>query len=177
MNVMAFTMALWTSDVYGDSARSTALDASLHGLFRYIVLLFSLPVYYLLGLPLFEQTIGSLRRGIYSTDLLLASGVAAAFLFSFFSVLRGGGPIYFEVGCIILVMTTLGRWLEATGRLKANAALDAIAKLLPATVVRMVDGSAINFDRPGRAGRPAACLARRAFPGGRPCDEGALLRR
>ena len=66
-----------------------------------------------------------------------ASGVGAAFASSFFSVLGGGGPIYFEVGCVILVMTTLGRWLEATGRLKASSALDELARLLPETVRRL----------------------------------------
>ena len=48
-----------------------------------------------------------------------------SFAVSFLSVFRGEGPIYFEVGCVILVMTTLGRWLEATGRLQAGTALDA----------------------------------------------------
>ena len=37
-------------------------------------------------------------------------------------------------------MTTLGRWLEVTGKLKANAALDAIARLLPEEVRRIRDG-------------------------------------
>jgi heavy metal translocating P-type ATPase len=40
---------------------------------------------------------------------------------------------------VILVMTTLGRWLEAAGRLKASSALDALAGLLPATVRRIED--------------------------------------
>ncbi len=38
---------------------------------------------------------------------------------------------------MILVMTTLGRWLEATGKLKANAALDALTRLLPDQVRRV----------------------------------------
>ncbi len=140
MNVMAFTMALWTTDIYGQAVPPSTLASSLNGLFRYIVLLFSLPVFFLLGLPLFEQAWSSLWRGVFSTDWLLASGVAASFVFSFLSVFRGRGPIYFEVGCFILVMTTLGRWLEATGKLKASAALDALTKLLPETVRRIKGG-------------------------------------
>jgi heavy metal translocating P-type ATPase len=140
MNVMAFTMALWTSDIYGPAEASGALAASLHGLFRMLVLLFSLPVLFLLGLPLFAHASSDLRRGVLSTDWLLASGVVAAFAFSFLSVIKGDGPIYFEVGCVILVMTTLGRWLEATGKLKAGAALDALARLLPDQVRRVSGG-------------------------------------
>ena len=69
--------------------RRAALSAGLFGLFRYLVLLFSLPVFIFLGVPLFEHAWSSLRRGVFSTDWLLASGVAASFAFSFLSVLRG----------------------------------------------------------------------------------------
>ena len=139
MNVMAFTMALWTTDVYQTTNVPTILATTLNGLFRYLVLLFSLPVLFMLGVPLFEHAWNGLRRGILSTDWLLASGVAAAFAFSFLSVFRGIGPIYFEVGCVILVLTTLGRWLESTGQRKASAALDALTKLLPDQVRRIRD--------------------------------------
>ena len=169
MNVMAFTMALWTTDVYEAGDPSNRLMPLMHGLFRYVVLLFSLPVLWLLGLPLFTATWDSLRKGILSTDALLSLGVAASFAVSFLSVLRGSGPIYFEVGCVILVMTTLGRWLEATGRLKATSALDALAKLLPATVRRVGPRRGAG-DRAGarRAGRPAADPAGRAVSRRRP---------
>jgi heavy metal translocating P-type ATPase len=133
-------MALWTTDVYGPEAAPGALAATLGGLFRSLVLLFSLPVLVLLGFPLFAHAWSSLRRGVIATDWLLASGVAAAFAASFLAVFQGWGPIYFEVGCVILVMTTLGRWLEATGRLKAGAALDALTRLLPDRVRRVRDG-------------------------------------
>ncbi len=137
MNVMAFTMALWTADVYEPAGQGSPLGTVLQGLFRYVALLFSLPVLFLLGLPLASGTWQSLRRGVLSTDALLCLGVGGAFAVSFFSVFRGHGPIYFEVGCVILVMTALGRWLEATGRLKASSALDALARLLPDEVRRL----------------------------------------
>jgi heavy metal translocating P-type ATPase len=140
MNVMAFTMALWSTDVYGAAQATGKMELSLHGLFRSLVLLCSLPVLYFLGFPLFGHALGALRRGVLATDWLVASGVAAAFVFSFLSVLRGEGPIYFEVGCVILVMTSLGRWLEAAGKLKASAALDSLARLLPEEVRRYNDG-------------------------------------
>ncbi|MGC8641022.1 MAG: heavy metal translocating P-type ATPase, partial [Isosphaeraceae bacterium] len=144
MNVMAFTLALWTSDVYEGADTADQLLVAMHGLFRYLVLLFSLPVLFLLGIPLITSAWENLRRGIVSTDALLSLGVGAAFVTSFRSVFRGAGPIYFEVGCVILVMTTLGRWLEATGRLKASSALDALSRLLPETVRRLGPGGEEN---------------------------------
>ena len=64
MNVMAFTMALWTTDVYGAAGPGNQLLAAMHGLFRHVVLLFSLPVLFLLGVPLLDSTWQNLRRGI-----------------------------------------------------------------------------------------------------------------
>jgi heavy metal translocating P-type ATPase len=140
MNVVAFTMALWTGDVYGGD-RGGALEASLFGLFRYLCLLLSLPVLILLGGPILENAWQALRRGALSTDLLLLSGVITAFIYSALSVIRDQGPIYFEVACVILIMVTLGRWFEAAGRLRAGAALDELQKLLPETVRRIHEGS------------------------------------
>ncbi|MGZ3301246.1 MAG: hypothetical protein ACXWO3_10325, partial [Isosphaeraceae bacterium] len=141
MNVMAFTMALWTTDVYEAAGPENQLLIVMHGLFRHVALLFSLPVLFLLGVPLVGSTWQNLRRGVLSTDALLCLGVSAAFAASFLSVFRGTGPIYFEVGCVILVMTTLGRWLEAAGRLKATSALDALTRLLPLDVRRLGPGT------------------------------------
>lgn len=133
MNVMAFTMALWTRDVYDDLA-ADSLVGPWEGLLRAAGLLFTVPVLGLLGLPLAESAWENLRRGRLSTDLLLCAGVFASFLVSAHSVWTDRGPVYFEVTCVILVMVTLGRWLEAQGRLQAGVALDQLAKLLPDTV-------------------------------------------
>jgi heavy metal translocating P-type ATPase len=136
MNVLMFSMVLWTSDVYADPGEPAPWAASLESTFRYLCLLLSLSVAWMLGLPLAASAGQSLRRGAPGTDLLLVAGVAASFVYSAVSVLRGAGHIYFEVGCVILVLVTLGRWLEATGRQKTSSALDALSQLLPATVCR-----------------------------------------
>jgi heavy metal translocating P-type ATPase len=135
INVVMFTMALWTQDVYESSGENASLLAtSLDGVFRYLSLLLSLPVLWLLGAPLAGGAWQSLRAGVPSTDPLLVFGVAASYVYSAVSVFRGRGQVYFEVGCVVLVMATLGRWLEATGKLRATQALDALEKLLPSEV-------------------------------------------
>jgi heavy metal translocating P-type ATPase len=145
LNVVMFTMALWTPDVYGAEAEEAApLAHSLGAVFRYLTLVVSLPVVALLGGPLAIDALGALRNGRPSTDLLLVAGVVASFVYSAISVIRGSGHVYFEVGCVVLVMVTLGRWLEATGRLKATNALDALDKLLPANIRLLGDGAERN---------------------------------
>lgn len=134
LNVMIFTMLLWTQDVYDAGSTGTASAVSLWAVARYLCMLFSLPVLYLLGLPVAEEALKAVRRGVPSTDPLLILGTAAAFAYSIVSTIRGQGPVYYEVGCAVLVLVTLGRWLEARGKQEANAALDGLERLLPAEV-------------------------------------------
>src|SRR5262249_1359118 len=114
-----------------DSAGGAAWVASLRGVFRYLSLLFALPVLLTLGGPLLDNAWQSLRRGVRTTDLLLVMGVAASYGYSAVSVVRDDGPVYFEVGCMVLVLVTLGRWLEAHGKLQTTAAIEALEQLLP----------------------------------------------
>jgi heavy metal translocating P-type ATPase len=141
LNVMVFTMALWTGDVYDLSREGNQnLITPMAEVFRYLALLFSLPVAWLLGGPLAESAWQELRNRRPSTDLLLVAGVAAAFIYSAIAVFRGDGQVYFEIGCVVLLTVTLGRWLEATGKLKATHALDDLTRLLPDHVLVVRDG-------------------------------------
>ncbi|MDA0659717.1 MAG: cation-translocating P-type ATPase [Planctomycetota bacterium] len=132
MNVMVFSMGLWTWEAVSSGAGSTA--AVWRDLFRYGCLLFSAPVLLLLGGSLGESAWAGLRRARVTSDGLLFVGVLAAFAVSCLALLNGHPYIYFEVGCVILVFVTLGRWLEATGKLRATLALQSLLTLLPDTV-------------------------------------------
>jgi len=140
MNVMVFTMALWSQDIYVTPAADVPLAHVLNGVFRYLCMLFALPVLVLLGGPILESALTNLRRGYFTTDLLLMAGVIASFLYSIVSVLCENGPVYFEVGCVVLLFVTFGRWLEALGKLKAARAAQSIQKLLPEKVRRIAAG-------------------------------------
>jgi heavy metal translocating P-type ATPase len=143
INVMMFTMVLWTNDVYGvGDAASLELAPPLENVLRHLCLVLALPVLWLLGVPLARDAWRGLRDGTPGVDMLLVAGVGAAFVYSVVSTIRGRGHVYFEVGCTVLVLVTLGRWFEATGRLQATQALDALTRLLPQSVRRMEpDGS------------------------------------
>lgn len=170
MNVMVFTMALWTQDFYGPDAADPT-STLLRGLFRHLALLFALPVLLLLGWPLFDSAVQGMTRGVYSTDLLLLLGVLASYLYSVASVIRDAGPVYFEVGCMVLVLLTLGRWLEATGRLRTREAVESLQRLLPERVRCLRDGVEVML--------PAAELQIgdevRVLPGERVACDGVVL--
>jgi heavy metal translocating P-type ATPase len=147
MNVMVFTLALWAYDVYDVSGEAQAAGAYV-AVLKYLALLFSLPVLFLLGQPIAESAWRNLWRGVLSTDLLLLTGVVAAYAYSIISVIRGAGAVYLEVGCVILMFVTLGRWLEATGRLRASAALERLQKLIPDTVRVRRNGGFVSVATP-----------------------------
>src|SRR5262249_31946957 len=94
MDVGAFTMGIWTTGVYEGADPANQLLSAMHGLFRHVAMLFSLPVLCLLGIPIAANTLKNFRQGIASTDALISLGVGAAFAASWVSVLKGDGPIY-----------------------------------------------------------------------------------
>lgn len=172
MNVMAFTMALWSYQIYeADGHAPDRWMTALIELFRYACLLFSLPVLWLLGRTVWDDALHNLRRGVYSTDLLLIVGIVASYLYSVLAVVRGHPHVYFEVGCVVLVMVTLGRWLEANGKLQTTASLDALEKLLPEQV---------RLDVPAEQWVPRESVQRgdilRVLPGERVPLDGMIVR-
>ena len=173
MNVMVFTLVLWSLDVFPNAESDQQTQAVLlWDLFRYLCLLFSLPVLLLLGRPLLENACSDLRRGNFGTDLLLIVGVAEAYVYSAISVFITGGHVYFDVGCMILVAVTLGRWLEATGKWKATDSLKSLAKLLPEQVDVQVGAS---FESRALNAIAAGDLIR-ALPGQRIAVDGVIRR-
>ena len=136
MNVMVFSMAMWSAELYDDPSYDTPVAQLMYEVFRWLAMAFSLPVLLLLGEPIAAGVVRALARRAITTDLLILLGVAAAYGYSAVSVFRGEGQIYFEVGCMVLLFVSLGRWLEARGKLRASASLDELARLLPATVRR-----------------------------------------
>lgn len=144
MTVMVFTLAMWTHDVYDDASMASDRSVLLLELFRYLCLLFSIPVLVLLGLPLFFNVVDDLENLRITTDLLIVVGVAAAFVYSVVSVFTSGSHVYFEVACMVLVAVTLGRWLEATGKQKATDSLRKLERLLPETAQRISDEASQN---------------------------------
>ena len=137
MNVMVFTMALWSRDIYPDQSFANALADNLRDVFRWASLIFSLPVLWLLGGPIAAGVWSAMRRRAITTDLLVLLGVGAAYGYSIVSVLRDQGHVYFEVGAMVLVFVSLGRWFEAKGKRRTGESLDALTELLPATVRRL----------------------------------------
>lgn len=146
MSLMMFSMFGYRQQIAaGQGVAATEISSQLGGLMQYLSLLFATPVFLLLGFPVFAHAVDQTRRRVASTDALIILGVAAAFLYSYLATLTGRGETYYETACAILVFVTLGRWLEARGRLRASDAIAALQRLLPDRIAVERDGCNIEI--------------------------------
>ena len=149
-----------------------ARRAIWYDLARYACLLFTLPVVLLLGGPLLEDAGGELRRGRPSLSLLLCVGVAAALAYSIWSLLAGGGHVYFEVACD----DSRRRDARPLVRSDRQAENDRGAARPAAAVAR--SGAAAARRSARRSSLPAICAAGdrfRVLPGERIAADGQIV--
>jgi Cu2+-exporting ATPase len=124
MGVMVFSLSLYGGILHGGDG--SAASQALSGLYRLAALSFSLPVILLLGAPLADAVV-ALRRWL-SAEALILAGTLSAWSLSVWNTFRGGGEVYFDTATMVLVLYSLGRWLDARSREEATAEL---RRLLP----------------------------------------------
>lgn len=145
MNLMAVTMVLYVDDAY--PAAVGAEMAGLREIFRWAAALFAAPIMLVLAPSMARSALA--RRGpAASIDLLVLLSTGAAYVASLISLLRGTGPIYFEVAAMTLLLFCVGRSIEAVAKARAAAL---IAESMRPGVVRYerrgADGSWCSVDR------------------------------
>ncbi len=132
MNVMVFNWVLYGQEVFNPGgAVESAVASTGVTIFRYLSMILTAGVVAILGWPIAQSGVSALRFRQINTDVLLAIGVLAAFVYSYVSVMREGGSVYFDTVCMILLLVTIGRSMEARARLTAGDALRSLEKLVP----------------------------------------------
>jgi Cu2+-exporting ATPase len=89
----------------------------------WIMLVCSVMIYLLLGVPMLKIAGRGALRGMISLESLIGLGTLAAIGYSAFQTFRGGHELYYDSGTMVLVFVTLGQYLDAESRRKAIAAL------------------------------------------------------
>lgn len=107
---------------------------------RWALLIFSTPAITILGYPFVQGSLGEIRRGRAGTDLLAASGSAAAYGVSAAHVIMGHGSVYFDTATMLLLIMTLGRLLESIAKCRTSEAIRGAIDLLPDTASVIRDG-------------------------------------
>ena len=135
MNVMMVSMPAYVPYVYGGDAIPT--DGPLFQVLRVLALAFAAPVLLLLGWPIFKSAAVSVRQGSANTDSLIVLGTVAAYVLSVSNLINGKGAVYFDTAAMLLVLVTIGRYLEATAKASAGSAIDATLNPSAALATRL----------------------------------------
>ncbi|KAA3604937.1 MAG: heavy metal translocating P-type ATPase [Planctomycetota bacterium] len=153
--VMMISLILYSEEIFDSGLEASALGQ----LFRWALLMLSAPVLLLLAPSLVDPSSHGWRR-LASLDLWILVAVGAAWILSFVRVLIGSGALYFESASMVLVLVTLGRYLDARAKVRVGEAAGALRKLLPETAQWVTGESvqAVPVDqiRPGQVVRVAA---------------------
>ena len=116
MNIMLFSLLLYSDKL--DMAGETIRPVVHWGLF-----LLAAPTILLLGGPFLREAWQEAVRLQLGSSALVILGVGAAFLYSVLAMAAGGERVYFDTATMVLVLFTLGRYLEAAGRARAMRSL------------------------------------------------------
>jgi Cu2+-exporting ATPase len=147
INVMMVSMPTYVPYVYGAEAAPT--DGALFQVLRVLALAFSAPVLLLLGGPILASAARSLRGGAANADGLIILGALAAYALSVVNTFAGRPAVYFDTAAMLLVLVTLGRYLEASAKAEAGSAIRARWLPAPAVATRLGADDVVEQVVPG----------------------------
>ena len=164
MNIMLISLLLYAGALEGADAW---LLPWIH-----LLWIFATPALLILGGPFLRDAWVNAREGRLTASALIVVGVGAAYVYSALAVIGGsGGEVYFDTATMVLMLFTIGSYLEAAAR--ARAARD-LEPLLAAEreVATIVDGDK-EIMRPVR--EVAAGMLVRIRPGERIPVDGVVI--
>ncbi|NQV98208.1 MAG: heavy metal translocating P-type ATPase [Rhodospirillales bacterium] len=164
MNIMLFSLVLYSGSL-------GPADGQLA--WRIHVLLWALatPILVILGGPFFKGAWQAARNGQATADTLVSLGAIAAYGYSVLEVVTGGAAVYFDTATMVLVLFTLGRYLEAIGRGRAARSLAPMLAAERACATVIVNGR--DSERPVREISPGTTV--RVRPGERVPVDGVVI--
>ena len=130
MQVMTYAISLYAGLMQG-------MAPQLEQFLRFVSLLVATPVVLYAAQPFFVSAWQSVRARRPGMDLPVALSIGAAYLWSVVATLRGRGTVYYDSVVMFTFFLLLGRYVEMSLRHRAGLRHDALARLLPAGVLRV----------------------------------------
>ncbi len=129
MNVMLVSLVIY--------AGAFDADAWLIPWIHLLLWIFATPALIILGEPFLRETIVNVRQGRLTSSALVVLGVTAAYAYSVFATIERSEQVYFDTATMVLLLFTLGSYIEAAGRARAARDLEPLlaAESESATVV------------------------------------------
>ena len=164
MSVMLFSLLLYSGTLGVDDSLLT------HAIY-WLLLAVTSAVMVFLGSPFLRQAWQAAQQGRLISDTLISLGTLAAYSYSAYQVLIGGHGIYFDTVTMVLVIFTLGRYLEAAARARASRSLAPLLAAEGAEAMVIRDGT--DQLQPVRELQPGDVV--RVRPGARVPVDGVVL--
>jgi heavy metal translocating P-type ATPase len=133
--------------------------------FQVMMLVTSLPVLILLGLPILRAGFASLVRGQPNIHTLITLGTFSAFVLSVRNLLAGTGGQYFDTATMLIFLISIGRWLEMQAHKSSSNAVARLLEQIPdtATIVTVAGDKDVPV-RDLRAGQRLRVRPGEKFP-------------
>jgi P-type Cu2+ transporter len=117
MNIMLFSILLYTGAF-------TGADAHMLPWVELLLWILATPAVVVLGGPFLAETWSNGIRGRLTSSALIVLGAGAAYVYSAYAVIEQSARVYFDTATMVLMLFTLGRYLEAAGRARAARDLE-----------------------------------------------------
>ncbi|MCC6300361.1 MAG: cation-translocating P-type ATPase [Anaerolineales bacterium] len=101
--------------------------------FQVMMMVTSIPVLLLLGLPILRAGFASLLRGQPNLHTLIMIGTFSAFGLSLRNLIVGHGGLYFDTATMLIFLVSVGRWLEMQAHKSSNSAVMKLLEQIPET--------------------------------------------
>ncbi len=111
---------------------------------QWLALALTTPVVAWGGYPFHRAALLGLRHRTTTMDTLVSLGTLAAYLWSTAAVLRGSGPVYFEVAAAVTVFQLAGHYAEARAKRASGAALRSLLSLGAKDAAVLRDGDEVR---------------------------------
>jgi P-type Cu2+ transporter len=164
MNIMLFSLLVY-------SGAFTGADRSVLPTIHLLLWGLATPAVLILGQPFLCETWSQARRGRLTSSALIVIGSLAAYVYSTLAVFQRGGHLYFDTASMVLMLFTLGRYLEAAGRARASRDLAPLLAAESESATVLEDGQ--EHRRPVREVRAGMLI--RVRPGERIPIDGLIV--
>jgi len=111
---------------------------------QWVALALTTPIVAWGGYPFHRLALLGARHRTSTMDTLVSLGTLAAYLWSTAAVLRGAGPVYFEVASAVTVFQLAGRYAEARAKRASGAALRSLLSLGAKDAAVLCDGDEVR---------------------------------
>ena len=103
-------------------------------------------IQFVIGWRFYRSTYYGLKNFSANMDTLIAIGTSAAYFYSLYSLIRGGGEVFFETSALLITFVILGKYLEARAKGRASQAIKKLMGLRPKTARVIRDGQEFDID-------------------------------